>query len=71
MNLPATHTSGTSAILDQAVALSQCGLIALRDATKGRMGTWKLQIPPQALKHTLTATNSLIASALANNDNFI
>ena len=72
LNLPATHTtSSTSALVDQTIFLSQCGLLSLKDSGKGRLGSWKLQIPPEALKHTLTATNSLIANALASNDNFI
>ena len=65
LGLPSTQTAASvSSLLDQAVALSQCGLIGMRDPAKGRLGVWRLLVPAEALKTTLVNTNALIAKAL-------
>ena len=67
LNLPSCQASaGVSSLVEQAVALSQCGLIQLKDPGKGRLGTWRLQVPAEALRATLNQTNALIATALVN-----
>ena len=68
LNLPSRQaTAGVSSLVEQATALGQCGLLQLKDPSKGRLGTWRLQVPAGSLRATLNQTNALIATAVAEN----
>jgi Cdc6-like AAA superfamily ATPase len=66
LNIPAAAVGQMTSLMEHVMALSNSGLMSVKQPSgiKQRVGTWKLNAPPDILEETLKHTNRLIANAL-------
>lgn len=64
LNIPAAAVGQMTSLMEHVVALSNSGLMTVKEASRSKPAVWRLNCPADSLEETLKKTNYLIATAL-------